>query len=287
MLQVGSMLTQKNSYAGIATHYLHSSSLPDLEARFAELRFRDGDDYQTRLKIIDSAIEEYNTGLPHDQPISAPVGGDIRKAVDFVFQDGHSLESMMGALQTIADAQEAQQNVKDWALNTIKTIKKRSPTSLKVTVRQLQEGSKWNIRETFDRELKLAANFMKHHDFVEGVTALLINKPKTEPRWQPADDKDVSKADVDAMFDGSAQFRSVRSDRAKPYREYPHAWTALPSEKEIELYVRNSTPASQASTVDHFTNLRNGKVGVKEKVQEVLERKTQLDQTRQHLVWRH
>jgi 3-hydroxyisobutyryl-CoA hydrolase len=60
-------------YAGIATHYIHSSSLPDLEARLAELEFKDYDSLKKRYETINSTIEEFCTGLPHDQPIAAPL----------------------------------------------------------------------------------------------------------------------------------------------------------------------------------------------------------------------
>ena len=53
-------------YTGVATHYIHSTSLPALERRLAELRFKDYDSLDTRLNVIDSTIEEFCTGLPHD-----------------------------------------------------------------------------------------------------------------------------------------------------------------------------------------------------------------------------
>ncbi|TVY15938.1 Mitochondrial 3-hydroxyisobutyryl-CoA hydrolase [Lachnellula arida] len=70
-------------YAGIATHYIHSTSLPALERRLAELRFKDYDSLDERLNLIDSTIEEYSTGLPHDQEIL--LSGPLRRAIDACF----------------------------------------------------------------------------------------------------------------------------------------------------------------------------------------------------------
>lgn len=214
--------------------------------------------------------------MPHDQPIAPPVAGTIRTVIDYVFQDAHSFDDIMQALTAINQEQAAEEDVKQWAKKTFDTIQKRSPTSCKVTIQQLRKGKTWTINDAFDGELKLASNFMKHHDFVEGVTALLINKPKTEPKWQPADSRQISKADVDNMFTGDAQFRSLREIDPVPYREYPHAWTALPTETAIEAYVKNINPPDQEAVLRHFHKLSNGKLGMKEKVTEVLNRRTKL-----------
>lgn len=66
-------------YAGIATHYIHSSSLPDLEARLSELTFDDDAAPREKWSIINSTIEEFVTGLP-DEPIQ--LGGKVREAID-------------------------------------------------------------------------------------------------------------------------------------------------------------------------------------------------------------
>jgi 3-hydroxyisobutyryl-CoA hydrolase len=70
-------------YAGVATHYIHSTSLPALECRLAELRFKDYDPLSERLQLINSTIEEFCTGLPHDEPIH--IQGELRNAIDRCF----------------------------------------------------------------------------------------------------------------------------------------------------------------------------------------------------------
>ncbi|KAG5974116.1 hypothetical protein E4U58_003575 [Claviceps cyperi] len=70
-------------YSGIATHYLHSTSLPDLEARLAELRFRDDDEMPRKLAVINNTLEEFCTGLPYDQPFL--LRGALRKVIDRCF----------------------------------------------------------------------------------------------------------------------------------------------------------------------------------------------------------
>ncbi|KAF4582135.1 Crotonase, core [Ophiocordyceps camponoti-floridani] len=83
-------------YTGIATHYLHSTSLPDVEARLGELRFADGTSYYQRLQLINDTLEEFCTGLPYDQPMK--LSGDLRRAVDGCFS-GDTVGEIVAALR--------------------------------------------------------------------------------------------------------------------------------------------------------------------------------------------
>lgn len=266
-------------YAGVATHYLHSSSLPDLEARLSELQFNDHDSMEHRLRIINSTIEEFCTGMPHDQPLAAPIGGNIRKAVDYAFQDANlSVEKCLEALQEIADRDPNNgTDVIDWAKKTKKTILQRSPTSVKVTYRQLRDSGKWNIAETFIKEQGMASRFMEHPDFVEGVTALLVDKPKRTPNWEPNSLDQVNESTVDEFFPPRDQLnlQLLNSGDDANYKEPPYAAIiGLPKESAIAEYIRNSRPSSKNQVVETFVNRFNGKQGVKEKVQEYVDRMT-------------
>lgn len=270
-------------YAGIATHYIHSSSLPDLEARLAELEFKDYDTLETRFKIINSTIEEFCTGLPHDKPIAAPVGGNVRSAIDYCFQPAFNLKEVLGALKgmmNLSPDTPGRAEIIPWAEKTLKTILQRSPTSVKVTYKQLREGDKWSIAQTFRNEHAIASKFMEHPDFIEGVTALLVDKPKRTPNWTPATLEEVSDQDVEAFFDfnSPSTFELLDQDaggNGKDYKSYPHAYIGLPRESEIQNAVfENKT---KQEIVDLFIKKTEGKQGVKEKVEEILSRKTTVD----------
>lgn len=267
-------------YAGIATHYLHSSSLPDLEARLAELQFKDYDDLQTRYRSINSTIEEFATGLPHDQPISGPVGGNIRRAIEYVFQPANNFDQMLMALDELAMTPQ----VKEWAEKTRTTILQRSPTSLKVSFEQLNRGKEWSIAQTFQKEHAIASHFMEHADFVEGVTALLVDKPKRTPKWSPDALEKVSQADVDGFFDRKTDFQLLDVDAGstgEDWKEYPHTF-GLPREIEVQDTVRGKT---KDQILEYFLKKTNGKQGVKEKVSEILDRRTILDKKTGILTW--
>jgi 3-hydroxyisobutyryl-CoA hydrolase len=260
-------------YSGVATHYLHSTSLPALESRLAELRFKDYDSMDTRLEIIDSTIEEFCTSLPYNEPIA--LSGRIRQAIDRCFSH-NSVPDILSALQ--AETGE----MKEWAEQTLSTLHQRSPTSVHVSLRQMRLGKNWSISEAFHREYQMAAKFMKHPDFTEGVTALLIRKPeegqpRVPPRWQPATLEDIDLKDniADPFFEiDRGQELKLLSDTN--YWAYPHAKFSLPTEAEVEAVVR-AGERSQNGVVNYFVEKRLGKQGIKEVVKEIVERRTILE----------
>jgi 3-hydroxyisobutyryl-CoA hydrolase len=269
-------------YAGVATHYLHSSSLPDLEARLAELQFKDHDDLQSRLSVINSTIEEFNTGLPHDQPISEPVGGDVRAAVDFCFQPSFDINEVFKTLDELEATENGVQfspaAVLQWVEKTRNSIRARSPTSVKVTLKQLSEGARWSIAETFRKEHGIASKFMEHADFIEGVSALLIDKPKRKPTWNPASFEDISEEDVDAFFTNKTEFELLDQEAGstgQDYTAYPHAQFALPTDLDVEVCWKNGLRHRQI--YQKFNRDYNGKQGVKEKIDDILGRRARGD----------
>ncbi|CAK3806658.1 3-hydroxyisobutyryl- hydrolase, mitochondrial [Lecanosticta acicola] len=266
-------------YAGIATHYIHSSTLPDLEARLGELDFKDYESLRSRHQIINRTIEEFVTGLPHDQPIAGPVGGNIRAAIDYVFQPANDIKGILDALQGFVEMEEGTRGYHDvhpWAVKTLKTILQRSPTSVKVTLRQLRDGAKWSIAHTFKKEHAIAARFMEHPDFIEGVTALLVDKPKRTPSWNPDSIDKVTDADVNSFFTHETEFDLLDASAGgtgEDYYRYPHQWIGLPSEGAVQQQVTDGKSRDQV--LEHFIEVTHGKQGVKEKVEEILNRKTQ------------
>lgn len=256
-------------YSGIATHYLHSTSLPNLESRLAELRFSDTVDRQQRLNVINATIEEFKTGLPHDEPIH--LAGELRKAIDRCFS--HS------TIREIIEALQAEQgSMKEWAEKTIKTLHERSPTSVHVTLRQMQVGKQWSIAETFQREQAIATKFMAHNDFIEGVTALLIDKTKS-PKWTPATLEDVKENEdlASPFFEVVGDEEKMKLVYNRDYREYPYREFALPSERDVESLVSEGT-LSRGKVVEKLVERTGRKQGVVEVVKEILERKTTVNE---------
>lgn len=265
--------------AGVATHYLDSSVLQPLTTRLSELNFRDGASMHERFRLIDDTISEFSTELPSpDSYESAPNGnirGELRAAIDRCFQF-NSIDKILEALKQ--ESESGSGKIADWAKATVKTIAMRSPTSLKVTLRQLRLGKSWKIGETFIREYEMAARFMEHPDFTEGVTARLINKPPTKPNWKPATLDEVKDNEVDNFFslpDGVEPMKLLEPSPGAQgdYHDYPHARFALPRESDIEDIVNEKGQQGEDAVIQEVTKQWNHKTGVKEKVADVIQRK--------------
>ena len=274
-------------YAGIATHYMDSSILGQLTTRLSELVFDDHASLQDRSSLVNRTISEFTSDVP--APDSYPkakygnITGDLRIAVDDSFKFDE-IDEILTALERKANSPNS--FIAEWAAATLKTMAIRSPTSLKVSLRQLRYGKKWNIDETFIREHQMATHFMAHPDFTEGVSARLINKPATEPKWQPATLAEVSKQDVDKFFTQPEQvpelalveqLKGVDSPRA--YYDYPHASFALPREQDIRRIADSLGNAGQPAIVKEVAKQWDNKLGVAQKVEDFLARRAKMNKT--------
>jgi 3-hydroxyisobutyryl-CoA hydrolase len=250
-------------YAGIATHYLDSTSLPDLEARLAELRFQDSDTLPERLALINQTLEEFCTGLPHDQPIQ--LAGQIRQAIDRCF-NRHTISEIIAALEAENDP-----STKEWAQQQLKALHQKSPTALHVALRQMRIGGEWDIAETFKREHQIATKFMQHPDFTEGVSALLIRKD--EAMWDPRSLADIGGTNVAKPFFEYDSTKELELFTDRTYKEHPYQEFGVPTEKEIEKVLSKGT-CTREELANKIVASRSGRQGISEIVAEIIDRKT-------------
>lgn len=268
-------------YAGVATHYIDSSTLSSLTARLAEIEFKDYADLRSRLATIADTLAEFDTGLPHDEPML--LAGELRKAIDRCF--GHStVEDIIKALEGEEKDTKLPQHVRDWATKTLESLSERSPTSLKVTLKQMELGRKWSVGEAFRNEYHIAGKFMSHPDFTSGVSARLIHKPPTKPAWDPPSLEGVTPKDVDAFFSHEGQIAmTLHNEKERGYREYPFRM-GLVREEEIEEVVRWGGQTARRVMAKFFDE-GGRRTGTREKVKEVLARKCDRDDEG-YLIWK-
>ncbi len=88
----------------------------------------------------------------------------------------------------------------EFARSTREAIMRRSPTSLKLTLRLLRFGrDSSSLVECLEREFTAASEILRHHDFYEGVRAAIIDKDR-DPKWSPSRLQDVREEDLDAYL---------------------------------------------------------------------------------------
>lgn len=91
------------------------------------------------------------------------------------------------------------QHNKPWAEEALNGLLAQSPTSLKVTLRQMREGVALDFDHCLQMEYRLVQRFLHHKDFYEGVRAQLMDKDR-QPQWQPASLEEVQDMVVDSFF---------------------------------------------------------------------------------------
>ncbi|WP_432663084.1 enoyl-CoA hydratase/isomerase family protein [Wukongibacter baidiensis] len=170
-------------YSGVADYYIDSSSWDDLREAIIERNWNT----KRSKEELGNLISKYNK----DPNMSSPIV-DLESKINkhFAF---NTIEEIVDSLRSSANKGD------EWADKTIKTILSKSPTSLKVTLRQLIEGEKKSIKECLMMELTMSINFMKCHDFFEGVRAVLVDKDKN-PNWNPPTLEEIKEETVASFF---------------------------------------------------------------------------------------
>ena len=83
-------------------------------------------------------------------------------------------------------------------------ISKKSPTSLKITLKAMHDGKRMDFDSCMRQEYRLVTRFLQGHDFAEGIRAVIIDKDQT-PKWNPDSLEDVMNAEVEKYFAPLAQ----------------------------------------------------------------------------------
>jgi enoyl-CoA hydratase len=82
----------------------------------------------------------------------------------------------------------------------LETMQKASPTSLKVTLRNIRLAAAFaKVEESFQQDYRIALACIAGHDFIEGIRATIIDKDRN-PRWRPDKIEAVTPKLVDRHF---------------------------------------------------------------------------------------
>jgi len=100
-------------------------------------------------------------------------------------------------VESILDALNAHHH--PWCEEVIAQLSTKSPSSLKITLKQLRQGVSLDMAACLDMEYGLCQHFLKSKDFYEGVRAQLVDKDKN-PRWDPPQLKEVTEEAVSQYF---------------------------------------------------------------------------------------
>ncbi|KAJ3107803.1 hypothetical protein HDU97_003151 [Phlyctochytrium planicorne] len=238
-------------YAGIGTHFIPSERIPALLNRLTEIE-------SDELEVINMALEEFVGDTSLDAWKGWSLGGDIANAINRCFK--------FNTIEEIIEALKAENS--EWANATLKTLNAMSPTSVKVTLKQLRKGRELHFAECLRMEYAMVQEFLRTPDFVEGVRSTLINrkKPVWSPSWEELSSPLLSDSHIERAYfpppkparntkSQSKQLAGVNSRVPKPvleflhdatYYQYPHkTLSGLPTDRDIESVIQGRVRRSQ------------------------------------------
>jgi enoyl-CoA hydratase len=99
----------------------------------------------------------------------------------------------------LAKLDDASQGGSEFARAAAQAIRRKSPSSLAIALRQMQIGDKLDIGDALRTEFRIVSRIARGHDFYEGVRAVIIDKDN-RPRWNPAAMESVESATIDSYF---------------------------------------------------------------------------------------
>ena len=169
-------------YLGLATHHVPSARMAAFESALAAADLSGA---------AGSAIETVLTEFSADSGDAALAAR--QEEVDRCFA-GDSVAAILANL-----AEEGT----EWAEETRATLLEKSPTSLKITYRQLTQYSDLDFEAAMKIEYRMAIRCNFSHEFYEGIRAQIIDKDR-QPKWRPATLEDVGADLVESYFQAPA-----------------------------------------------------------------------------------
>lgn len=170
---------------GLATHFVPSSKLSSLEESLCKVETSDP-------AIVSAIIDKYS-----EQPSLKKDSVYHRMDVINKCFSRKTVEDILYSLET-----EAMSKADSWISATVETLKKASPTSLKVFLRLIREGRLLGVGQCLVYEYRIVCHILQGHhskDFFEGCRAILIDKDR-KPKWEPSKLELVKDSDVDRYF---------------------------------------------------------------------------------------
>lgn len=295
----GDVISGEDAYLlGLASHYVKHDNLSELEERLAELKLVENTtaSEDSFFSMVDNAVEEYSSQLPRDYKFK--FSNDQLNVIENCFDITKitSIKQLVHKLdEVIAATTDVSPEAKQFAVEIKTKLSNKSPTSLAVALRLLQENSKDSIESALKRDLYTAANFCAAAEdkdsiveFSQATIHKLINKQKTPYAWKQTIE-DVSPSKVTALVSPkpSMPVSLWRNLANVTWKQYPHHLKyQLPTESAIMKHIRGQDGQNDSFTItrnqviSHFTTFNQasrGKIAVDRLCEMVIERKCTID----------
>lgn len=157
-------------YAGLATHFVRSERISRIVPRLTQGELLDAVLTDLACDAGPSSLAQHCA--PIDRAFAAP-----------------SMQAILAGLEAEGE----------WGKETAALLRTRSPTSLKLTLREIRQAETMDFNTCLRMEYRLMTRLLETPDFYEGVRAALIDKDQS-PVWRPPILAAVSDTDIARYF---------------------------------------------------------------------------------------
>jgi enoyl-CoA hydratase/carnithine racemase len=194
-------------HTGLATHYVPASRLKELHQALIDATSTISE--STTKSTTKSAVRPIKDVVApvldsfHVVPqFPEPRHSFLAKHQDEIEQAFGSSSGITQRKTTVEDIMKALLALDtDFGRDTLSTMEKMSPTSMKITLEGMQRGALLDtIEECFRMEFRMGQGCLRPgSDFYEGVRAVLVDKDQS-PKWNPDSVAEVSTETVESYF---------------------------------------------------------------------------------------
>jgi enoyl-CoA hydratase/carnithine racemase len=182
-------------YAGLADAYLDSSTISSLLGALREERLAEPAD------VLACAQRFVSHAAPAERHSQAAGEGGHPQALSLAairpWIDRHFAQPDVAAIIASLEA-EREPGAREWAQDTIRVMRERSPLSMAVSL-EVVARAEGPMSDCLRRDLDLTRSIFDHGDVMEGVRARIVDKDN-RPTWRIARIEDVTRAEVEHMF---------------------------------------------------------------------------------------
>ena len=166
---------------GLVNFYINSNKIGDLKEALIQVS-------SDKKEDITNLINSYSS-----KPEKISVIENNEKVIKQIFEHG-TIEKIFEELELLIIEGN------DFAVHTKKELLVKSPTSLKITLKQITQATQMSLAEDLVMEYRMVQKCQSSGDFYEGVRAMLVDKDR-KPKWNPNSIDKVDEIWVNHFFE--------------------------------------------------------------------------------------
>lgn len=166
----------------LITHYVSSDKIKTLKESLVS------SSPKTNEKV-NFIIDQFSTKPNSSESVLIDNEKFIKEAFSF-----DTVEEILKKCESISESGN------EFITNQLDELKHKSPTSLKISLKQIRSASKMSLKDELIMEYRMVQKCLEIGDFFEGVRAMLVEKDR-KPVWNPSNIKDVDEVRINNFFE--------------------------------------------------------------------------------------